>query len=237
MTIDPFLNRRRPGKLHTNAPSTERKWMNPFQADSLQLFQLKAHKIRLSISRLHPSTGQQNFGLTLNSRTLNSKLSNFPLLAASALALAILTPTYLPAQDFDGLPVKSRQYVTFLSADTTLPATKRTTLTLHFHVVDGYHVNSHKPFSDLQIPTNLTLQPSAGIKTTPADFPPGTTFTFAFDPNEKLSVYQGDFLVQIPITATPGPHQLLGALHYQACDDKACYPPKSLPLTLTFTAK
>jgi hypothetical protein len=155
------------------------------------------------------------------------------------LAALFLTPAALPAQDLslDQVPVKARQYVTFLSADATLPAAKRTTLTLHFRVVDGYHVNSHKPFSELQIPTDLTLQTSAGITANPADFPPGTTFTFSFDPKEKLSVYQGDFVVHIPITATAGPHQILGTLHYQACDDKACYPPKSLPLTLTFTAK
>ena len=51
---------------------------------------------------------------------------------------------------------------------------KRSVLELHFRVVDGFHVNSHTPKSELLIPTQITLQPPAGVKTEAAEYPAGT---------------------------------------------------------------
>jgi hypothetical protein len=39
------------------------------------------------------------------------------------------------------------------------------------------------------------------------------------------------------VVATAGEHTIEGALHYQACDTAACYPPKNLPVQVAFTAK
>jgi hypothetical protein len=41
----------------------------------------------------------------------------------------------------------------------------------------------------------------------------------------------------VPVVAQAGVHTLDGALHYQACDHAACYPPKTLPVQVVFTAK
>jgi hypothetical protein len=37
--------------------------------------------------------------------------------------------------------------------------------------------------------------------------------------------------------AEAGAHTVNGTLRYQACDNAACYPPKSLPVQMVFTAK
>jgi hypothetical protein len=50
-------------------------------------------------------------------------------------------------------------------------------------------------------------------------------------------VYVDGFTVKLPVIATPGTHELHGTLHYQACDHAACYPPRSLPIAVPFTAK
>ena len=60
---------------------------------------------------------------------------------------------------------------------------------------------------------------------------------FSFEPKEKLDVYTGTFTVKVPVVAAAGEHTVEGSLHYQACDNAACYPPKTLPLQVMFTAK
>jgi len=77
----------------------------------------------------------------------------------------------------------------------------------------------------------------AGVTAAAAVYPAGTSYSFSFEPNEKLDVYTGTFTVKVPVTAEVGTHSVEGVLHYQACDNAACYPPKNLPVALTVTAK
>jgi hypothetical protein len=135
-------------------------------------------------------------------------------------------------------PAKApKQRVTYVAEAQTVAAAKRTVLELRFHVDSGFHVNSHTPKSDLQIPTALALGAGAGVKIATAEYPAGKEFSFSFDPNEKLDVYSDDFVVKVPVVATAGPHELKGELKYQACDHAACYPPRTLPVDVVFTAK
>jgi hypothetical protein len=98
-------------------------------------------------------------------------------------------------------------------------------------------VNSHTPRAEYLIPTKLSLDPAAGVKAAAPEYPAGAAYSFSFEPNEKLDVYSGAFSVKVPVVATAGEHKLSGALHYQACDHAACYPPKTLPVEVLFTAK
>jgi hypothetical protein len=93
------------------------------------------------------------------------------------------------------------------------------------------------PKSELLLPTVLELSAADGVKAGVLVYPPGKVFTFDFDPTEKLDVYEGDFTVKLPVVARAGDHTLAGTLKYQACDDRACYPPKTLPVQIMFTAK
>lgn len=132
---------------------------------------------------------------------------------------------------------KTRSYVVFAAEQQVVRAGKRNVLELRFQVVDGFHVNSHTPKSELLIPTKLSLQPAAGVKVEPLVYPAGSSYSFSFDPSEKLDVYSGAFMVELPVTAEAGRHTINGMLHYQACDHAACYPPKDLPVQVVFVAK
>ncbi len=63
--------------------------------------------------------------------------------------------------------------------------------------------------------------------------------SFAFSPNEKLSVYSGDFTVnavlKAPANAAAGSYPVKGELRFQACDHSACYPPRSIPVQFQVT--
>jgi hypothetical protein len=132
---------------------------------------------------------------------------------------------------------KPKNTVLYVAEQQTIPAGKRSTVELHFKVLDGYHVNSHTPKSDFLIPTELKAQPAAGVTLSPLVYSAGQEFSFSFSPTEKLDVYSGDFIVKMPVVAAAGEHLLDATLHYQACDHAACYPPKTLPVQVLFTAK
>jgi hypothetical protein len=161
-------------------------------------------------------------------------------LSAGFVGLLMALTVAAPAQQVGSLdaPVaKPKSYVVYAAEQQSVVAGKRSVLELHFRVVDGFHVNSHTPKSELLIPTRIELQPAAGVKAEAVEYPAGTSYSFSFDPTEKLDVYSGDFAVKLPVVAEAGTHTVDGTLRYQACDHAACYPPKSLPFQVIFTAK
>jgi hypothetical protein len=154
---------------------------------------------------------------------------------------AALASTVMPmarAQDlgFENAS-KPKTYIVYAAEPQTIAAGRKAVLELHFKVQDGFHVNSHTPRSELLIPTNFKLDVADGVKAAALEYPAGTAYSFSFEPNEKLDVYQGAFTVKLPVVATAGEHTLSGTLRYQACDHAACYPPKTLPVQVMFTAK
>ena len=70
-----------------------------------------------------------------------------------------------------------------------------------------------------------------------ATYPPGTTFTLPVDPTVKLNVYTGEFVIRARIVAEDGNHLVQGKLRYQACDDNACMPPKTITVPIDVIAE
>lgn len=114
----------------------------------------------------------------------------------------------------------------------SVPVGGGTPMQLKFVIGSGLHINSHKPNSDLQIPTTLKLNLPTDLGVGRVEFPAGQELTFGFAPDVKLSVYSGEFTVKARMsavrTAAPGNFTVHGTLRYQACDDRLCYPPKDL---------
>lgn len=121
----------------------------------------------------------------------------------------------------------------------TLKAGQPAKVELKFRVLDGFHVNSNVPHSSYLIATKMKLEPTADIQIGKITYPLGKDMSFPFAPDEKLNVYSGEFTVTAGLsasrTAAPGPHKLAGELTYQACNDRACYPPKKLPVSVEVT--
>lgn len=132
---------------------------------------------------------------------------------------------------------KPKSTVVYVAEQQSVPVGKHSFVELHFRVLDGYHINSHTPKSDFLIPTALLAQPVAGVTASEPVYTAGHEFSFSFSPAEKLDVYTGDFAIKLPVVAAAGTHLMDATLRYQACDRAACYPPKSLPLQVLFTAK
>lgn len=102
-------------------------------------------------------------------------------------------------------------------------------------VAPGFHINAHHPTLDYLIPTDLTLDPGNVFSATSISYPAGTMKKFIFAQN-GLSVYQGEIVIgaalKVANNVTPGDYALRGKLQYQACNDHACLPPSSAPVSL-----
>ncbi len=112
---------------------------------------------------------------------------------------------------------------------------KPATVPLSFRVASGYHINSNKPKSEYLIPTALKVEATTDIVIGKTTYPDGQDMSFAFDPDEKLNVYTGEFEVDVQVrplhSVQPGKYVVRATLKYQACDNSACYPPRQLPVS------
>jgi hypothetical protein len=143
-------------------------------------------------------------------------------LAATTLAVAQV-PGKAPTVSMASVPL------------TTAQRAQATMVNLNFRVPPGYHINSNAPKSEFLIPTALKMDLPTDIILGKIEYPAGEETTFPFSPDEKLSVYSGDFTVAVAVhplkSVTPGKYVIHGVLRYQACDNAACYPPKALPVS------
>ena len=119
----------------------------------------------------------------------------------------------------------------------TVPAGKPTTIALHFRIAPGLHINSHMPREIELIPTVFSIPDGSGARLDAAVYPPGADITLPLDPQTKLSVYTGDFIIQARIVASAGEHLVEARLHYQACDNNACMPPKTIAVPIDVIGK
>lgn len=122
-------------------------------------------------------------------------------------------------------------------AEVRLSKSKPAKALVRFRVNPGFHVNSNQPKSDLLIPTEIKFESLAGVVVGAPVYPAGQDFALSFSPGQKLSVYQGDVQVSVPLSAAKsakaGAYKLKGSLSYQACNDNACFPPKTVPFELS----
>jgi hypothetical protein len=160
-----------------------------------------------------------------------------------ALAVALTLPSALaqaPRPLLDGVSrsaVKPAAVAYLYPEQITVPAGKPTTIALHFRIAPGLHINSHTPREDELIPTVLSIPEGSGARLEAAVYPPGADFTLPLDPKTKLSVYTGEFIIHARIVASPGEHLIEAKLHYQACDNNACMPPKTITAAIDVIGK
>ncbi len=119
----------------------------------------------------------------------------------------------------------------------TLPAGKPSKVVLHFRIAQGLHINSHTPREEYMIPTVFSIPEGSGARLEQVIYPPGTDFALPLDPKTKLSVYTGEFTIEARVVAAAGDHLVEAKLRYQACDNNACLPPKTITAAIDVIGK
>jgi hypothetical protein len=155
-------------------------------------------------------------------------------LAAPALLLVVAGVAQSPSESPD-VPGRKTPSVSMAAAPViSVTRGKSNPVNLRFRVGSGFHVNSNQPKSEFLIPTVLKLSAPTDIVIGRVNYPAGTEMSFAFAPEDKLSVYTGEFPVVVEVRplaeVIPAKYMIRGELRYQACDKAACYPPKKLPV-------
>jgi hypothetical protein len=112
-------------------------------------------------------------------------------------------------------------------------------VTLKASLPAGYHANSNKPTEAYLIP--LTLKWTGGpLQLETVTYPKPALEKYSFS-DKPLSVVTGEFAISskfnVPADAQSGPAAQTGTLRYQACDNKACYPPKNVPVSVTVSVE
>ena len=104
-------------------------------------------------------------------------------------------------------------------------------------VKEGYHVNSNQPSEEYLIPLKLTWTATGALEGGAVTYPKPESEKYEFS-EKPLSVYTGNFELmanfKVGATAAAGPGAASGKLKYQACSSKACFPPKTVDVTVSY---
>ena len=107
-------------------------------------------------------------------------------------------------------------------------------------IASGYHINANPPSFSYLKATELAVEPVEGITPGKPVYPASVTRKFAFS-KDPLAVYEGDAEIKLPLSAAgnakKGAQTLKGRLRIQACDEEACYPPRTIETSIPVTVK
>ncbi|MCL4793195.1 MAG: hypothetical protein KJZ84_01465 [Bryobacteraceae bacterium] len=142
---------------------------------------------------------------------------------SSAAALALLA---VPAAAQPGCALTAEP------ARITVKRTENPEYRLRLKLPPGCHTNSHQPNDPDLIPLRLTWNPGP-LEAGAITFPKPTLEKYSFS-EKPLSVFSGEFEIVTQFTrkptAMPGPAVLGGKLRYQACNDRMCFPPRTIEI-------
>jgi hypothetical protein len=151
----------------------------------------------------------------------------FPGLALSALSLSPLWPQLTVGER---LTVGQPQKVSGKRNDTVQAK-------IPVSVLSGYHVNSSTPTDEYLIPLSLKWTALGALEGGQVTYPKPSLEKYAFA-DKPLSVYTGNFELTVNFKVAPnapaGPGAAAGKLSYQACNNRACFPPKTVNVTLPY---
>lgn len=136
--------------------------------------------------------------------------------------------------------IASTDVVTATPQEVTLARGESGDVLVSLKIANGYHVNANPPSYSYLKPTELEIQPAAGIVVEFLTYPDALTKKFSFA-EKPLAVYEGETTLKARLKANdaaqPGKHNLSAKLRVQACDDKVCYAPGALDLQVPVNIK
>jgi DsbC/DsbD-like thiol-disulfide interchange protein len=136
--------------------------------------------------------------------------------------------------------INSVDVVKVLPQETTLAPGASGDVPVRLEIKDGYHVNAKPPSQSYLKPTEIVVQPAEGLSVEFITYPDPLLKSFSFS-ETPLKVYEGVTNLKVRLkadkTAARGKHNLSAKLRVQACDDKVCYAPGALDVTVPVNVK
>jgi DsbC/DsbD-like thiol-disulfide interchange protein len=145
-----------------------------------------------------------------------------------------------PALQFRGnQPLSKHAAIATAPATPTAAAGGKVALFVDMTPNPGVHV--YAPGAKDYLPVKVTLKPQADLKVGKITYPKSEMVFFA-PLNETVPVYQKAFRLEQEVTLAKSVKAgstvtIAGTLDFQACDDKVCFVPESVPVNWTVTVK
>jgi len=141
----------------------------------------------------------------------------------------------------------SQLELTSFATDSTVAPGTQFSLVLDVRPARGVHV--YAPGVTGYKPISLSVEAQPGLVTRGVQYPPSEDYHFK-PLNEHVQVYQRPFRIVQDVLIDPAPQAqaqaalkdvasmtIKGVLNYQACDDKVCFTPQTVPLTWTVSLR
>ncbi len=135
----------------------------------------------------------------------------------------------------------SQQYVTVTASASKkdFMVSEPVKINVKASIQEGYHINANKISDEDLIPTTISVE-SKDLKLLKSSWPSAKKYKFSFSETE-MDVYEGSITIGLTLKAgkdlKPGKYEVTGAVNYQACNDRACFPPKNAEFSVTVTIK
>jgi hypothetical protein len=141
------------------------------------------------------------------------------------------------------LPKSSVQHIDVVPSVSAATVAKGETLALWADVTPNKNIHVYATDKQGFTPLSLKVVPQSRIVIGKITYPPAEQgLTPGIDMMVPLPMYTKPFRVAQPITIAPSAKSgdtltIAGAINYQACDDRLCYPATSFPVTWAVTVK
>lgn len=160
------------------------------------------------------------------------------------------TASLLVRQGGSGLgpaQISETQHLRLTAAASDARVAPGSRVSLIFDITPGRGMHVYAPGKHTYQVVRIEIDQQPWLRVHPVSYPASEIYDFK-PLNERVEVYMQPFrLVQdVTVLATPevqkqlAGHKTLtlsGRLHYQACDDKLCYAPSTIPVSWTFEVK
>ena len=138
-------------------------------------------------------------------------------------------------------------HVTVTSYATDEVAAQGTHFSLVLDIAPGPRVHVYAPGANDYKPVSISIKPQAGVLVKVPHYPKSEDYFFK-PLNEHVAVYQHPFRIVQDVTLDPSREgttalkdvtslTITGRFDYQACDDRVCFTPQSVPLSWTIAVK
>jgi len=161
--------------------------------------------------------------------------------ASAAVALTLVAASAsAPLLAAQGAATRETKHLKFTVSVTPRVVSVGDRITLTVDVVPKARMHVYAPGSKYR-PIKITIAPQPGLTIGETAYPRAESYYFK-PLNETQPVYQAPFRLQVGMTVgaidtssagTDSTITIAGVLDYQACDDRVCYLPESIPLRST----
>ena len=174
-------------------------------------------------------------------------MTRLKLIVVSGLLLILISACSRSSQNTGTSPsssepakITSNSVVKVSAAPMEVVAGQSNEAIIKINTQSGYHINANPATFEYLKATELDLPDTPEVFVDYIYYPNPQVKKFPFS-EQPLRVYEGETQLRVMLNAeknaTKGPRTISAKLNVQACDDKVCYPPGTVDVSIPVTIK